>query len=210
MSVAGGWFSLMVCEMFVLGNRDRRLPGLGSYLQKPHPTPETCLRFCGDYSPWSRSLSSWIRLSWRLIIAWSEKFKFEQVEAADEARSPVLDFIRRSRMLSRVSQSTVAPAREAITLFFARRRTSVALSAIAAPTSRASCRSPCRSSFLPQYRLRYRALKHDARQDLSSGDVPNPTGSRRYGCSRRVCLAFGGVMDHSRRRIHRTAGQGFS
>jgi ABC-type nitrate/sulfonate/bicarbonate transport system permease component len=31
MSVAGGWFSLMVCEMFVLGNRDLRLPGLGSY-----------------------------------------------------------------------------------------------------------------------------------------------------------------------------------
>jgi NitT/TauT family transport system permease protein len=29
MSVAGGWFSLMVCEMFVLGNRDLRLPGLG-------------------------------------------------------------------------------------------------------------------------------------------------------------------------------------
>src|SRR5271168_1359771 len=33
MSVAGGWFSLMVCEMFVLGDRDLRLPGLGSYLQ---------------------------------------------------------------------------------------------------------------------------------------------------------------------------------
>ena len=33
MSVAGGWFFLMACEMFVLGNRDLRLPGLGSYLQ---------------------------------------------------------------------------------------------------------------------------------------------------------------------------------
>ena len=33
MSVAAGWFSLMVCEMFVLGDRDLRLPGLGSYLQ---------------------------------------------------------------------------------------------------------------------------------------------------------------------------------
>ena len=33
MSVAGGWFFLMACEMFVLGNRDFRLPGLGSYLQ---------------------------------------------------------------------------------------------------------------------------------------------------------------------------------
>ncbi len=32
-SVAGGWFFLMACEMFVLGNRDFRLPGLGSFLQ---------------------------------------------------------------------------------------------------------------------------------------------------------------------------------
>ena len=32
-SVAGGWFFLMACEMFVLGNRDFRLPGLGSWLQ---------------------------------------------------------------------------------------------------------------------------------------------------------------------------------
>ena len=33
MSVAGGWFFLMACEMFVLGDRDFRLPGLGSFLQ---------------------------------------------------------------------------------------------------------------------------------------------------------------------------------
>jgi hypothetical protein len=33
MSVAGAWFFLMACEMFVLRNRDFRLPGLGSYLQ---------------------------------------------------------------------------------------------------------------------------------------------------------------------------------
>ncbi len=33
MSVAGGWFFLMACEMFVLGKNDFRLPGLGSYLQ---------------------------------------------------------------------------------------------------------------------------------------------------------------------------------
>ena len=38
MSVAGGWFFLMACEMFVLGTDDFRLPGLGSYLQ-PRPAP---------------------------------------------------------------------------------------------------------------------------------------------------------------------------
>lgn len=34
MSVAGGWFFLMACEMFTLGEKDFRLLGLGSYLQK--------------------------------------------------------------------------------------------------------------------------------------------------------------------------------
>src|SRR5215471_6238072 len=33
MSVAGGWIFLTACEMFVLGQRDFRLPGLGSYIQ---------------------------------------------------------------------------------------------------------------------------------------------------------------------------------
>src|SRR5260370_3218852 len=33
MSVAGRWFFLMACSLFVLGKRDFRLPGLGSFLQ---------------------------------------------------------------------------------------------------------------------------------------------------------------------------------
>jgi NitT/TauT family transport system permease protein len=41
MSVAGGWFFLMACEMFVLGSRDFRLPGLGSYLQTAASTGDT-------------------------------------------------------------------------------------------------------------------------------------------------------------------------
>src|SRR6516162_10304748 len=32
MSMAGGWFFLMISESFVLGERDYRLPGLGSYM----------------------------------------------------------------------------------------------------------------------------------------------------------------------------------
>src|SRR5260221_5715508 len=34
MSWAGGWFFLMAAETFRVGDRDFRLPGLGSYLQK--------------------------------------------------------------------------------------------------------------------------------------------------------------------------------
>src|ERR1700742_3130878 len=34
MSMAGGWFFLMVNEAFTLGDRDFRLPGIGSYMSE--------------------------------------------------------------------------------------------------------------------------------------------------------------------------------
>jgi NitT/TauT family transport system permease protein len=120
MSVAGGWFSLMVCEMFVLGNRDLRLPGLGSYLQTASNAGAT------RSIVWGLIVMVAViilidQIVWRPIIAWSEKFKFEQVEASGAPSSPVLNFLRRSKLLSRTAQVSIAPAREALTLYFARR-----------------------------------------------------------------------------------------
>jgi NitT/TauT family transport system permease protein len=60
------------------------------------------------------------QIVWRPVIAWSEKFKFEQVEAPQTPGSLVLTFLRRSRLLSRAAHVTVAPAREALTLYFTR------------------------------------------------------------------------------------------
>ena len=96
MSVAGAWFFLMACEMFVLGNRDLRLPGLGSYLQTAANAGDT------RSIVWGLGVMVSIivlidQLVWRPTIAWAEKFKFEQVEAAEPARSPILDLLRRSK-----------------------------------------------------------------------------------------------------------------
>jgi NitT/TauT family transport system permease protein len=60
------------------------------------------------------------QIVWRPVIAWSEKFKFEQVEASEAPSSPVLSFFRRSKLLSRIARVSVAPAREALTLYFSR------------------------------------------------------------------------------------------
>jgi len=38
------------------------------------------------------------QLVWRPLIAWSDKFKFEQVESADRVVSPILELIRRSKI----------------------------------------------------------------------------------------------------------------
>ncbi len=112
MSVAGAWFFLMACEMFVLGNRDLRLPGLGSYLQTASNAGNTRAIAWG--------LAAMIvvivlidQLIWRPAIAWSEKFKLEQVEASQVPRSVVLTLLRRSRLVEAIDRMAIAPAENA-------------------------------------------------------------------------------------------------
>ena len=120
-SVAGGWFFLMACEMFVLGNRDLRLPGLGSYLQTAANAGNMRAILWG-VAVMVLVIILMDQLIWRPLIAWSEKFKFEQVEAASTPRSPILDLLRRSRVLHRAARVTIRPMREAVALHFARAR----------------------------------------------------------------------------------------
>jgi len=112
-SVAGGWFFLMACEMFVLGNRDFRLPGLGSFLQSAASAGDTAAILWG--------LAAMIavivlidQLVWRPAIAWSDKFKFEQVESNAAPASGILNLLRRSPLLSRLQESFIEPMTERI------------------------------------------------------------------------------------------------
>jgi NitT/TauT family transport system permease protein len=120
MSVAGGWFFLMACEAFVLNNRDLRLPGLGSYLQTAANAGDTVDVLWG-LSAMIAVIVLMDQVIWRPIIGWSEKFKFEQVEAAQTPRSPILTMFRRSRVISVLSRRAIDPALEAVDLYFARR-----------------------------------------------------------------------------------------
>jgi NitT/TauT family transport system permease protein len=121
MSVAGGWFFLMACEMFVLGSRDFRLPGLGSYLQTAASAGDTrsILWGVGTMIAVIVLLDQFI---WRPVIAWAEKFKVEQVESSDAPRSWVLDLIRHSRSLAQIRKKTVRPLSERLMLYFSRAR----------------------------------------------------------------------------------------
>ena len=120
MSVAGGWFALMVCEMFVLGPRDFRLPGLGSYLQTAASAGDTASIIWG-VATMVALIVVLDQLVWRPVIAWAEKFKVEQVESADVPRSWVLNFLQHSAGLSRIKQKTLQPLSERLLLHFARK-----------------------------------------------------------------------------------------
>ncbi|HUO30768.1 MAG TPA: ABC transporter permease subunit, partial [Bryobacteraceae bacterium] len=119
-SVAGGWFFLMACEMFVLGNRDFRLPGLGSYLQTAASAGDTPAIL------WGLGVMIGVillidQLVWRPAIAWSDKFKFEQVESSAQPSSLVLNLMRRSSLLERFRVSVMEPLSERVSLHLARR-----------------------------------------------------------------------------------------
>lgn len=120
MSVAGGWFFLMACEMFVLGARDFRLPGLGSYLQTAASAGDT-RSILGGVATMIAVIVLLDQFVWRPIIAWAEKFKVEQVESTNAPRSWVLGLMQHSRSLAQVRNKTLRPLRERVMLYFARR-----------------------------------------------------------------------------------------
>jgi len=122
MSVAGGWFALMVCEMFVLGQRDFRLPGLGSYLQTAASAGDTTSIFWG-VATMVVLIVLLDQFVWRPVIAWAEKFKVEQVESTDAPRSWVLNLVEHSRGLARIRQKTLRPLGERLLLYFAQKHT---------------------------------------------------------------------------------------
>jgi NitT/TauT family transport system permease protein len=118
MSVAGGWFFLMACEMFVLGDKDFRLPGLGSYLQTAASNGNTRSMLWG-LATMVAVIVLMDQLIWRPVIAWADKFKFEQVESGGTAQSSILNFIRRESFLIRAYRSLLHPIVNWLTLKFA-------------------------------------------------------------------------------------------
>ena len=100
MSWAGGWFFLMAAEIFTVGNKDFRLPGLGAYLSQAANA--------GDVKAITWGLSTLLfmivaldQLLWRPLLAWSDRFKLETVETDQpRPRSWFLEAWRRSRIVS--------------------------------------------------------------------------------------------------------------
>jgi NitT/TauT family transport system permease protein len=101
LSMAGGWFFLMVNEAFRLGDRDYRLPGIGSYMSVALDQ--------GNVPAMVRAIVAMIvmivcvdQLLWRPLVVWVEKFRLDDTARAAET-SWVLEFLRRARLPRRVA-----------------------------------------------------------------------------------------------------------
>ncbi len=103
MSWAGGWFFLMAAEIFTLGERDFRLPGLGAFLQTAADA--------GDVHNIAWGLLTLIvvivlldQLIWRPLLVWAGQFRIELVERDDENRSWLYDLLSDSKLAARFGQ----------------------------------------------------------------------------------------------------------
>ncbi len=134
-SVAGGWFFLMACEMFVLGDRDFRLPGLGSYLQTAASSGDSHGMLWGSVTMILIIVAT-DQLVWRPVIAWADKFKFEQGESTSRKSSPILYLLQNSAALAWLKQATVAPVSERIYRGLAQRQRELVARPTHAPRKR--------------------------------------------------------------------------
>ena len=113
MSWAGGWFFLMAAEIFTVGERDFRLPGLGAYLHEAANQ--------GDFQAIAWGIAALVllilaldQLVWRPLLAWSQRFKLEMVAGEAEPGSWFYDALRSSRLAEILNERILAPLWEGV------------------------------------------------------------------------------------------------
>jgi NitT/TauT family transport system permease protein len=111
MSWAGGWFFLMAAEIFTVGDRNFRLPGLGAYLFEAASQGDP--RAIGwGVGALVLTIITLDQLVWRPLLAWSERFKVEMVESDNPPTSWFYDALTDSRLAGWVSDALIRPLAE--------------------------------------------------------------------------------------------------
>ncbi len=119
MSWAGGWFFLMAAEIFTVGARDFRLPGLGAYLHEAANQGNLNAILWG-LAALILTIIALDQFVWRPLLAWSDRFKLEMVESDQPPTSWFYDLIHNSALAHFLSH-LFAPLTERLDLWLVRR-----------------------------------------------------------------------------------------
>ncbi len=119
MSWAGGWFFLMAAEIFTVGARDFRLPGLGAYLQEAANQGDTRAILWG-LAALILTIIALDQFVWRPLLAWSDRFKVEMVESDRPPSSWFHDLMHNSVLVHALGR-LFAPLAERLDLWLIRR-----------------------------------------------------------------------------------------
>ena len=99
MSWAGGWFFLMAAEIFTVGERDFRLPGLGAYLHEAANQGDTRAILWG-LAALILTIIALDQFVWRPLLAWSDRFKVEMVESDEPPTSWFYNVMHNSALMN--------------------------------------------------------------------------------------------------------------
>ena len=99
MSMAGGWFFLSVCEAFRLGEKDFRLPGIGSYMSVA-VEEKRYVAMIYAISAMAIMVIAVDQLLWRPIVVWAAKFRVEEGGDQTVPTSWFLNWLKRSSLVT--------------------------------------------------------------------------------------------------------------
>jgi NitT/TauT family transport system permease protein len=107
MSMSGSWFFVVASEAISVGNTTVTLPGVGSYIALA--IEQQNLKAVG----WAIGtmlvvILVYDQILFRPLVAWADRFRFEQEPGMVAPRSWVLDILRRSRIVDRVTRPFAA------------------------------------------------------------------------------------------------------
>jgi hypothetical protein len=103
-SMSGGWFFVVASEAITVGDTTVTLPGIGSYVALA--TKEQNLLAVGlAVLTMLVIILAYDQLLFRPIVAWADKFRFEQTASDNAPASWLLDMFRRTRALRALSHA---------------------------------------------------------------------------------------------------------
>jgi NitT/TauT family transport system permease protein len=110
MSMSGGWFFVVASEAITVGKTTIALPGIGSWLALAIERQD--MRAVGvGVAAMAVVILLYDQLVFRPIVAWADKFRFEQTASQDRPGSWVYDLVRRVRWLRLAVAPLTWPAR---------------------------------------------------------------------------------------------------
>ena len=102
MSMSGGWFFVVASEAITVGDKTMTLPGIGAYLAEA--TAEKNLAAVGwGLLAMTVVIILYDQLMFRPLVAWADKFRFEQTAPKTAPGSWFLDLLQHSRLMQTVT-----------------------------------------------------------------------------------------------------------
>lgn len=101
MSMSGGWFFVVASEAITVGNTTVELPGIGSWLALAIDRKDFAAVGWAVLAM-AVLIALYDQLLFRPVVAWADKFRFEQTAGRDRPQSWVYELVRRTRMVKRL------------------------------------------------------------------------------------------------------------